>query len=487
MLAAHARAANITRGFEDDVWFNAGWRPWVHRIADSGAKMVSLEIDWAHVEPHAPSGAGSASPSSPQYQFTYVDNVLRRFAGTGIEPMLLITDAPRWAQGRGGTRKQYEEGGFEPNDAALQQFARALARRYSGDYRDPANRHHFLPRVQYFQAWAEANMSYHLSPQWTHVGGHLVNSGPIIYRELLNAFYAGIKAGNPSAKVVFTGLESYGDPRGGFRTPPVDFLRSVLCRAGGQQPCTDPAHFDILAADPYEVGSPTTHALSPDDASAPDLGRLTRVLRAAIAAKTVVPDAPKPLWVTEFSYDSNPPNTTAGTPSEAEQARWLEESFYVFAHEGVSTVIWYLLHDQTGSFTTAYFSGVYFHNGRSKTSLEAYRFPFVVMPHEGAAQAWGIAPRTGTVEVQRQVGANWKTIFSSNCQSGTTFSRNMPLSARGVYRAVEVARTAADDLQTSLAWSYRTATPRRGGTSGGGSGAPGITVVSGASPDGGSG
>ena len=446
MQPSHARAANITRGFEDDVFFNAGWRPWVNRIDASGAKVVSLEIDWAHVEPRAPGNATSASPSSGQYQFTYVDNVLKRFRGTGIEPLLLITDAPRWAEGKGGTTKQYEEGGFEPSDTALQQFAQALAKRYSGTYRDPANRHQFLPKVLYFQAWAEANMGYHLSPQWTRVGGHLVNDGPSIYRDLLNAFYAGIKAGNPSAKVVFTGLESYGDPPGGLRTPPVTFLRSVLCLdAHGTQPCSDPAHFDILATDPYEVGSPTTHAVSGNDASAPDLGRLTRILKAGIEAHTVVPAAPKPLWVTEFAYDSDPPNTLRGTPSESEQARWLEESFYVFSHEGVSTVIWYLLHDQTGNFATAYFSGVYFHNGQSKTSLQAYRFPFVVMPHDGSAQAWGIAPKTGTVEVQRQADGGWKTVFSFSCLAGATFARNMPLSAHGLYRAVEAERT-------SLAW-----------------------------------
>lgn len=472
MAAPGTRASTLTRGFTDDVWFNAGWRPWIQRIVTSGARAVLLEIDWAHVEPRAPKGGGSDSPSSPQYQFTYVDNVLKRFERTGIEPVLLVTDAPRWAQGRGGTREQYEEGGFEPDDAALEQFARALARRYSGDYRDPANPRQFLPRVRYFQAWAEANMGYHLSPQWMRSDGHLVNVGPELYRNLLNAFYTGIKAGDPSAKVIFTGLESYGDPPGGMRTPPVSFLRAVLCLNAqlSKEPCSDPAHFDVLAADPYEVGPPTTHAVSDTDASAPDLGRLTRVVKAAISRGTVLPTAAKPLWVTEFSYDSDPPNTTRGTPSEAEQARWLEEALYVFAHEGVSTVIWYLLHDQTGGFTTAYFSGVYFHGGQPKASLTAYRFPFVVMPHDDHAQAWGIAPATGTVLVQRAVGQSWMTVFTFRTSAGTIFAGDMPIAAHGRYRAVEGTRS-------SLVWSYYwTATPPgRGGASGTGSG-PGITV-----------
>jgi hypothetical protein len=468
--AAPAHATTLTRGFEDDVWFNAGWEPWMQKTVASGAKIVSLEVDWAEVEPNAPSGAYSRSPSSNQYGFLYVDNVLNRFKRTGVQPLLLITDAPRWAQAAGGTAEEYEEGGYEPNDAALQAFAQALAKRYSGHFRDPANPRQFLPAVHFFQAWAEGNMIYHLSPQWTKVNGHLVNDSPGIYRGLLNSVYAGIKAGNPAAKVIFTGLAPYGNPPGGPRTPPVSFLRSVLCLNPRLQklPCSDPAHFDILAADPYDIGSPTTHALSPTDASAPDMGRLTRIVRAAIRARTVLPSRPKPLWITEFSYDSNPPNTTRGTPSEAEQARWLEESFYVFAHEGASTVIWYLLHDQTGNFTTDYFSGVYFHNGRPKTSVVAYRFPFVVMPHNAEAQAWGIAPSTGTVTVQRQVKGAWVTVFSFHAHDGATFARAVPRSAHGLYRAVE-------GSQISLVWTYRSgsSTGASGGAAGGRPGSAG--------------
>ena len=465
--ASTAPAATLTRGFEDDVWFNAGWQPWVKKTVATGAKIVSLEIDWEEVEPHPPAGSGSSSPSSPQYNFLYVDGVLKRFAGTGIQPLLLITDAPRWAQGSGGTPLEYEEGGFEPNDAALQQLVQALAKRYSGHYRDPANPRHFLPRVRYFQAWAEANTGFHLSPQWERVGGHLVNEGPIIYRNLLNAFYSGVKAGNPAAQVVFTGLAPYGDPPGGLRTPPVTFLRSVLCLDAHlrRQSCPDPAHFSILASDPYDIGSPTTHAVSSTDASAPDLGRLTRIVRAAITARTVLPASAKPLWVTEFGYDSNPPNTTRGTPSEAEQARWLEESFYVFAHEGVSTVIWYLLHDQTGSFLTRYFSGVYFNRGGPKLSLTAYQFPLVVMPDDQHAQAWGIAKQTGTVSVERREAGSWQTIFRFQRIAGAEFNGTLPLGAYGLYRAVE-------GTSTSLVWSYY-----REGTSRG-SGAPVISLDS---------
>jgi hypothetical protein len=438
-----ACAATLTRGFADDVWFDSIGARWVPRTAAAGAKVVSLEIDWSDAQPHKPRrGTDPASPRDPQYNYAYIDGVLRKFEGTDIQPLLLITDAPRWAQGKGGTAAEYGNGAYEPNDAALKDFVEALARRYSGTFPDPLRRGHKLPKVLYFQAWAEANMGIHLSPQWVRSGKTWVNASPLIYRQLLNSFYAGVKAGDPKAQVVLTGLESYGDLPGGRRTSPVTFLRSVLCLNGAlvKQPCADPAHFDILASDPYEVGSPTTAALNANDASAPDLGKLKRVLDAAITAHTVVPASPKPLWVTEFGYESDPPNTTPGTPSLTTQTDWLEESFYVFWREGVSTVIWYLIRDQTGSFATNYFSGVYYHDGRAKPSLGAYKFPLVVMPNGKSGQVWGIAPQTGTVTVQRLVGSRWVPVQGFHCGAGSVFVGSVPDTATGDYRATENGR-----------------------------------------------
>jgi hypothetical protein len=449
-FASHARAGTLTRGFADDVWFDPSGPLWVAKTSVTGAKMVALEIDWREVEPHKPRrGNHPTSARDPDYRFRYIDTVLRRLEGSGLQPMLLVTDAPRWAQGRGGSRSAHANGAYKPNTKALRELMTALARRYSGQFPDPRHRHRRLPRVRYFQAWAEANMTVKLAPQWTREHGHLVNTGPLMYRQLLNSFYAGVKAGDRHDQVVISGLAPYGDVPGGARTPPVSFLRTVLCLNNRlvKQPCPDPPHFDVLASDPYdEIAAPTTRAANANDASAPDLGKLTKVVRAGLAAHTVLPAGHKPLWVTEFSYDSNPPNPY-GLPIQ-KQARWLEESFYVFWREHASTVIWYLVRDQTGSFQTQYFSGVYFHNGKPKPALQAYRFPFVVMPDGHRAQAWGIAPFSGRLRVQRLVGKKrWKTVFSVNRRAGATYSRNLPLDAHGLYRALSYG-------VASLTWTY---------------------------------
>ena len=452
-----AHAATFTRGFVDDVWFDPpadgiSQQAWINRTKAAGAKLVQIEVDWPSIEPKAPKrGASPTNPAAKQFVFTGLDRRVEEIVSNGLQPVFLVTEAPRWAEAKGGTAAEYASGSYKPDAIAYGQLAEALAKRYSGTYPNPLKPHRRLPRVHYMQAWGEANMNTHLSPQWTRIGGRAVNTGASIYRGLLNAFYAGVKAGDRSDLVLATGLEGYGDaPFTGFeRTHPVTFLQNVLCLTPELKrfKCANPAHFDVLAADPYDSFSPITHAVSDLDASAPDLGRLTRVVKAGLAAHTVFPRTHKPLWVTEFGYDSDPPNPTAGTISTATQARWLEQGLYVFWHEGASTAMWYLVRDQTRPYDVNYFSGVFFRNGKPKPSYNAYRFPFVVMADGKTVQAWGIAPAAGTVSVQFGTGHGWRTIRTFHRGAGQVFDFTSPKLAPGHYRATVGSRS-------SLAWNY---------------------------------
>lgn len=462
-VCSSVSAATFSRGFADDVWFDPpadgiSVKTWIAKTRSTGARFVQIEVDWIGVEPNAPTGSESrTNPSAPEFNFGYLDDEVKEFNGTGLEPVFLVTDAPRWAEGAGGTAAQYASGGYEPNAAAFGDLGRALAERYSGHFR-LGRRLTPLPRVRYLQVWAEANMPEHLSPQWSKSGRTVVNTAPIIYRGLLNAFYVGVKSADPRDVVLTTGLEGYGDApdKGLMRTHPVTFLENLLCLRSDLRSvtCPDPAHFDVLASDPYDVGAPTVHAVSQLDASAPDLGRLKRVVKAALSRRTLLPARPKPLWVTEFGYDSDPPNPTPGTISLATQASWLEESFYVFWHEGVSTVLWYLVRDQTPPYSENYFSGVYFRNGTPKPSYTAYKFPFVVMRETGrTAQVWGIPPTNGTVRVQVESGGTWRLVASINSHAGKIFARVLSLPS-GRYRAVV-------GSVDSLAWIYKPASGRQ--------------------------
>ena len=230
-----------------------------------------------------------------------------------MQPVLTIDYAPKWAEGPNRPRK-VEAGTWLPSPEQLGLFSRAIARRYSGDYVDPAEpKAGPLPKVRYFEIWAEENLTVHLNPLWK--GSKLV--APAHYRKMLNAAYASIHSVDVGAKVIVGGLSPYGDARPGGRIPPVWFWRALLCLKGTRlQPlkCPDPAHFDIAAHNPINVGGPGRSAISPLDASTPDLGRLTTIIRKAVQTHRVLPAKPKPFWATEIWWDSALPIPTAFLP-----------------------------------------------------------------------------------------------------------------------------------------------------------------------------
>lgn len=455
--ATAGASRSITRAVTDNIWFAGESQPyspqyWVTKTTASGARIVLIELDWESVAHNAPTAGSPTSPGNPGYDFAgYMDPVVQMLSRAGLQVDLLITDAPSWAEAPGGPARFMARGAWKPNAHALGQFAQAVAARYSGHFDG-------LPRVPYLQAWAEANFDVHLAPQWVQSGGRWVPYAPGMYRTMLNEFYNGVKAGDPSASVITTGFGPFGDSPGGCRNgevgpgcrmPPAAFARNLLCLSGSLKPlpCPAPAHFDVMAADPYEVGSPTTHAIGTDNISAPDLGRISQPMMKAVATGRALPHAKKRLWVTEFSYDSKPANPYGLSP--ATQAKWLEESYFVFWEQNVNTAVWYLLRDEAPSYKaspSSYFSGIYLYNGRPKPSLRAMQFPFVVMPWGKRVNAWGIAPTGGTVLVQKKTGRSWRTLYRQHAAPGGVFVRRVSKKLHGKFRA-KVGRN------ISLIWS----------------------------------
>jgi hypothetical protein len=447
LLAWSESARGFTRAVADDAWFDGGGQVWLQRTQAAQARLAVIEVDWSSLELSPPAGVDPTDPGGPEYSFTELDRRVRELADAGVSAAFVVGNAPGWAEVPGGPASLEADGAWKPNAQAYGQLAAALARRYSGSHPDPLDPGHALPRVRYFQAWAEANLSVHLAPQWTKSRGSLNPTGAIMYRDLLNAFYAGVKSVHSNNFVIATGLGPYGDAPGicrngvvgsGCRMRPVLFTRELLCLSGQSLrtlPCPHPAHFDALAVDPYEVGTPTTHAFNADDVSVPDLRRLTRVLKRGVATNRALPHRHKQLWVTEFGYDSNPPNPKA--VSLATQARWLDEAFYMFWSQGVSTATWYLVRDPTPGFNpNDFYTGLYFYGGSPKPAYEAYRFPFVVWPSGRSSTTWGISPRTGRLAVQRETNRHWKTLFSLHAVAGKVFNKRISPHLTGHFRGL---------------------------------------------------
>jgi Cellulase (glycosyl hydrolase family 5) len=423
---------------------------WLEEAGDTGASIVRIAANWRSIAPSSPSATfDPRNPDSPEYSWETIDDAVRSAANNGQQVMLTVVYAPRWAEGPGRPRTA-ELGSWKPADGAFEAFAQALAARYGGSHPDPLLPGQDLPRVRYFEAWNEPNLDTYLNPQWE--GNEWV--GPSLYRGLLNAFYSGIKASQPSATVIAGSLAPFGDPPGGERTPPVLFLRSLLCLHGGQLApitCPEPAHFDVLSDHPIAVGAPNQSASSPLDVTTPDMGHLTTILEKAEQDHLVLPKGKKPLWVTEYWYDTNPPDPNG--ISLATQARWYQQDLYSFWQQGAQVAITLQIRDSPPGkegYSFSNQSGAYFLDGSPKPSATAFRFPFVA--HRTGpfkVEVWGIAPKGGKVKIQVLRKGGWKTLATtSTVGRPRPFATTVELLRFGQLRAVQ-------GSETSLPWAQR--------------------------------
>jgi hypothetical protein len=464
LFAVPARAIaaqGLVTGFVDGGNFYESADPgvrstWFNRTVDSGARIVRLHVIWANVAGTTPP-PDPTNPGSNSYDFSASDRAVRDAEARGLSVMLTVTGAPSWAEGP-GRPSSASSGTWRPSPAGFAEFVGAVAARYSGGFDpDGVGPAPLLPSVQALQLWNEPNLSDHLTPQYDGTNP----ASPDIYRDLLNAGYAAVKAVDPKMLVVTGGTAPYGDPPGGNRVRPVDFWKQVLCASPGKQKrkpkkrnaavaqsCPGRAMFDVLAHHPINTsGSPRRHAINPADSSSADLDRIERVLRAAERAGTVLPGR-HPLWATEMWWDSDPPTSPGSPPGR--QARWIEDALYQAWKDGASVVINLAIRDFTTSGLQAGTgSGIFFADGRPKPSFTAFRFPFVTdRVNRGVVRAWGKAPAAGRLLIQRKRGKRWTAVRKLRVRRGQVFLTKLRIAGRNRLRAVVAGNR-------SLIWTQR--------------------------------
>jgi hypothetical protein len=385
------------------------------RAAAAGASAIKVPLFWDTVAPASPpSGFKPENPSDPAYNWAAVDTQLRLLRARHLEPIVYIAGPPRWA-----VRKS--DGFARPDPSQYHAFALAAVRRYAGQ----AGR----PRVRYWEAWNEPNKVPNRQYKPSAAGW---------YRTMVNTFAASVHshAGN---EVVAGGLAPFGISTA---VAPLAFMRSLLCVSAGRHPhatCSASLHFDIWSTDPYTAGGPTHHAARANDVSIADLPEMKAVLDAAVAAGHVVSSHPVQFWVTEFSWDSNPPDPK-GVPAALE-GRWVAEGLYRMWTAGVSLVVWFTLRDQPPH-TSPYQSGLYFHGAtmasdRPKPALTAFRFPFVAFRREKNVFVWGRTPagKQATVVVEQRSSSGWGRIATLAANRAGIFSTSLRAGGGGPLRA----------------------------------------------------
>jgi hypothetical protein len=364
------------------------------RVRETGANYVRLWIFWRLVAPTDPALTGDPrDPNNPTYQWGtadwQIDNALKK----DLTPIVTVFDAPLWAEGNHSPL--WWPGSRQPNPSAFGDFAHAVATHYQG-------------RVRRWEVWNEPNLNRFLSPQ--EVNGRLVAHN--LYRRLVNEFAAAAHAVDPT-NVVIAGVQSPVG-RAGLATAPLRFMRAMLCLNSRLRPvCRRRSHLDAWSHHPYTTGGPTHHASGADDVAIGDLPEMRRVLLAAKRYRRVVSPGTPAFLVTEFSWDTNPPDTEA-VPLLLHR-RWVAEALYRMWQARVSYVTWFKVRDNPFPGSREQ-SGLWFNGGATtaegypdlaadlpKPSLQAFRFPFVALPRSGTV-VWGRMPGTapGRVVVERR-------------------------------------------------------------------------------------
>jgi hypothetical protein len=446
-IPAAQAAQPLTTGFSDPAFATPRGGQREARLRDAagvGAQVVRLNVSWFSVAHQRPGGDPS-DPANPGYTWDQADAAVRSAAGFKI--LMVFDEVPSWAEGPGRPAGGVV-GAWRPDAAAFGAFAQAAARRYSGSYPDPLLPGRRLPRISLWEAWNEPNLASTLEPQWERVGGTWVPASPAIYRGLLNAFYAGVKSVSASNLVIGGSMSPFGDDPGGDRIRPALFARELFCLRPDLRPngCSDPPHLDALNHHPYDSGGPARRALNADDISTPDMGKLARILRVAERNGLALPRHHKRLWVTELSWESNPPDP-AGIPI-LQHARWLEYSFYVLWRAGVDTVLWYQVRDElpVPSYSNSFQSAPFFNDGTPKPAAQAFRFPFIFERiNRKKIRVWGKTPDRGRVTVQRRAGSRWRTLATVRPGSNRVFYSVIKYAGRADLRAISRGGVASID------------------------------------------
>jgi hypothetical protein len=392
-------------------------------VKDAGARLAHTPIRWGSVAPsEQPPGWQPEDPADPNYDWESTDRWVHEAVAAGLTPVLQIRGAPRWAQ-----RCQRPFSNDTPCDldpAHLAAFATAAAHRYSGQFGN-------LPRVKYWQGLNEPNLSLFFQPQFD--GDRAVS--PELYRTLLNTFYAAIKGVDPTNLVIAAGLGPIAVPK--YTIGPLRFTRELLCMRGRDHfrpapgNCGGGVNFDIFAIHPYTTGGPT-HEGGVNDVQLGSLWKLRALLDAADRADRINSQFKRtPLWITEFSWDSKPPDP-GGLPMEIE-TRWAAEALHTAWRAGIDTFFWFTLRDfepEPGEPSHVsiqgglYFRGPTVAQDQPKEVLYAFRFPFVAYPGKRGLSFWGRTPNSGPGKVLIQIRkpkGDWKRVLVARADKAGIF------------------------------------------------------------------
>ena len=298
--------------------------------------------------------ANATNPADPAYDWELYDRTVRYANQYGVRVLFSIYGTPAWANGGLGANHA------PTRSTDLRNFALAAAKRYGGQF--PDGQGGFLPPVKEWLAWNEPNNPLFLAPQFK---GKTIQSA-IDYAKICTAVYQGVHATLIAGERVGCGVTA---PRGNNNpsssrpsVSPLAFLRAVK-KAGLKT-------FDAWAHHPYYAGptdTPTTKPLTkkgapPTAVTLGNLSELTKLLTQLYGNKR--------LWITEYGYQTNPPDRLFGV-SYAKQAAYLTQAFAIARkNPRVDMMLWFLLRDEPS--LAGWQSGLLTASGKKKPAYASF-------------------------------------------------------------------------------------------------------------------
>ncbi|HWI06212.1 MAG TPA: hypothetical protein VNT54_01700 [Solirubrobacteraceae bacterium] len=357
----------------------------------------------------------------PTRNWDRYDNLVKEAAELGLRVYFTITGpGPSYAHRKAPRSQHRNAGTYKPYPTRFRDFVEAVGRRYNGRTRDENGVRRPLPRVSRWSIWNEPNQPGWLTPQYERRSGQVVPASPAIYRKLYQAGVQGLERAGHTLVTdsIFLGEtapmgSTQRGPRNGMR--PVPFLRELLClkpdgtqyqgNDAAKRDCDDfarggPLKASAFAHHPYtKKAAPTKAPSSPDEITIANIGTLGPLLDTLSAQSGGKLPAGLPILLTEFGYESNPPDPRNGI-SYARQAEFNQlAEFLAYNDPRVQATTHFLLRDVAplrrypkGSrlYWFTYQSGLMTNSGRAKPALFAYSLPLVMFPAgPGVMGYWG--------------------------------------------------------------------------------------------------
>ncbi len=432
----------------------------MQQIASLGISQIKVSIVWWLVAPdptatERPNFDATDPNAYPAGAWDRFDEVVRLAQQYGLSVYFEIDpQIPTWAIDKTVPAGPYRLGDA-PDPTDLEQFVEAVGKRYSGSFvpsvstTPPSNPPPIqipglppvpipiptghtassaspaspapLPRVSMWGIWNEPNWFVWLDPLYRSLpGGQREYLQPPLYRGIVNAAWAGLQSTGhtPATDTILIGETANAGPE-----TPAQFILALYCLNSRYRPLagpaaarvgcpTTPSRAEFIGANPglFDANGFAHHPWSfnvapnrpvPHWYTLVNMASFETLLHRIFGSYRKLPRGGVPLYLTEFGYESNPPNPYVKN-SARQQAIWLNEAEYMAWKEPfVKSINQFELLD-SGPNTTygpndrmywydSVDSGLEFQNGRPKPAYSTFRLP-IWLPtarHGRRVTIWG--------------------------------------------------------------------------------------------------